>query len=879
MPEEALRHVADRVTRVECGPGHTVFRAGDEADAFYVVDAGRVEVLVESGHGAAPTRVAMLGPGDCFGEMALLTGEPRSATVQCVEPVSLLRVDTDDFRGLVADVSVYQHLVALLCARLRSTDGQVEEAQRAQVALSRYLDGYRSHEAGKIVGATARTRKLAEMVEEASASDAPVLVEGEAGSGKRYIATMIARDSGRAAAPFIIVDCATAGSNAASELFGYEKGSMEGASSRQLGSLELCAEGTVLIAEPRALSAMARERLTEAMLAGAFRRIGGTEDIPLRARLLFSQRIAPGPEEPTPECLDESLVETRILVPALRDRRKDIPLVAAELLERHSRALGRPTPKLTQAAMGRLLAYDWPMNVAELSAVMRRGAALASDGTVDADQIIIDLPPSGREGRIDLLRFPRLSRFLRSKWYPAVLQVPTALVLGFICCQCFFGPQDDTNVALKLTWPIWWAALPITFLFLGRIWCSVCPFALLSSITQRLYSLRLKVPEFLKRTEIWPMTGLFVFLTWADEYWHYPDSPMYTGVVLASVLGGTLLMSFLFERRTWCRYLCPLGGVNGVYSTSAIIEVRANRDVCANHCRGHECAAADSSYPCPMLERPLILDNNRSCNLCMNCVKACPHDAMRVFLRQPGAEVWEQRAPMLSAGILSVLLAGTMLVHSACMRLNSSGRHLIDAPPATWLGITDERVAWTVAYALALALPLVLVSLMAWLSAKRERGSWGGNLAEYGMSFAILAVLMHIALEGGEFLAQGLPTAIGIVAGLVGQPGDPGRYLLVTPLLVRVIQVSIGVLGVALTWYAISRIGRKRAQPGAALPHLAASGIAGLVFLGFLLTAHIELPLAAPGAVEVAAASQAGGTTGEAVAVAAPSVESAPPGP
>lgn len=840
---DLLSALSEKTTWRDYPMGATVMRAGEPGDAFYVVCRGQLEVLVEPVHGSVPVRVGTLGPGDWVGEMALLTGEPRSATVRAVTAARLLRIGRDEFASVVSHVSVYQQLVRRLCARLRRVEETLEGAQAAHAALSRYFRGY-DHQRETMVGATSAARSLADAVASAAAADGPVLIEGERGTGKSFVAALIARDSSRSEGPLITIDCAASGENAALELFGFEETSASGRARRQPGALELCSGGTVVVAEPHAATVW--ERLRSALSTGVYRRVGGSEEIELRARVIVTRRTsADAPPEPRDGAAD-LFTGGIIRIPPLRDRRRDISVIGTALLERHCRDLGRPAPQLSAGAIERLVSYDWPENAAELSSVMRRAAALAADGQVEADHILIHLPPSGRQGRLDLTRIPWLARCLRSRWYPAALQVPAAAVLGYIVYQCFLGPQDESNVALTLTWPIWWAALPLTFLLFGRIWCTVCPFSLLSSVTQRLYSLSLKVPAFLKRTEIWPMTGLFVFLTWMDEYSHYPDVPMYTGIVLASVLGGTLVCSLLFERRVWCRYLCPLGGVNGVYSTAAVSEVRAATDVCASHCRTHDCVARSSPFACPMLERPMVVDSNRCCNWCMNCLKACPHSAVHVYLRVPGAEIWELRQPMLSAGVLSVLLVGTMLVHSFCKYLHSRGLHLADVPPATWLSVADEGHAWTLAYGLALALSLGVVAGASGISAAREQRGFPRNLAHYGLAFAVMAVLFHIALEGGEFLSEGIPLGIAMIGGAIGGPAEPERYALFTPLFVRVMQVAIGLVAVALTAYAVSHVARQRAggrtRPGA-LPHLAVTGLMGVVFLGLLVAAPLTPPV------------------------------------
>jgi len=866
-PEDTLRSISDRASFVRYEAGDLVFNAGDPGDAMYVIASGSVGIHVQSPGGPSSTCVAELGPMDFFGEMALLSGEPRSATVKALESTVLLRVLRDDFASLVQDPVLHREILEVLCARIRQTSSRLNAARSAQTALNRHLRGIAEYEQDEIVGTTKPSRDLAAAVERAAADDGPVLIEGEMGSGMSLVAALIARRSQRCRGPLVMIDCIASGDAAAAEIFGHEGGG----ESRQMGAFELCADGTVVVSEPQELPLMAQQHLLQAMKTGQFRRIGGDADVPVRVRIIVTRRrdpSAPVLENGGPEA--GLFTGGHIVIPPLRERRRDIRLIADTLLDKHCRALGTQKPTLTDDAVEVLVTYDWPGNGRELDAVLRRAVALVDDGAIDAEQILIRLPSPGTTGKLDLFRIAPLKRFLTSRWYPLVLQVPTALVLGVIGFLCFFGPQDDSNIALRLTWPVWWAMLPLTFLFAGRIWCTICPFSLVSSLVQRLCCARLRVPKILRSTEIWPMTALFVFLTWADEFWQYPHHPVQTGYVLAAVLLGTLVFSLLYERRVWCRYFCPLGGVNGVYSSAAIVELRSNTDVCAHHCTKHGCVAKDSAVPCPMLEMPLNMDTNRSCNLCMNCAKSCNHDAMHLYLRWPGAEIWEQRKPMLSAGVLSVLLMGTMLVHAFCMHTEGMGQSLPQVGLAGLLGVQGDGMAWTVTFFGGLVLAALLAIATSVLSARCEGRRVADNLAHYGLAFAVMAILFHIALEGATFVAEGIPDVLAMVLGPLGAPADAGYYALLTPFLVRVLQVLAGLTAVGLTIVAIRRVAHQRgaAKMGTChWPHLGLALGVGAAFVLLIGLTPLQAPATAVGAEAAVVGEVAGGGLAEAQAM------------
>jgi|GEM_PF-2842425 len=842
LTDHTLKLISKRVTKQNQSAGSTIFQVGDQGDAFFIIEKGQVEILVPSSQGDPPVAVGTLQQGDCFGEISLITSEARNATVRAVSQTSLIRIERDDFLHLVSDAKTFKRVMDLICSHLRRSNCMLEASRRVQVALGHYLQ---DREIGndQLTGNTTASRRIAADVEAAAANDLPVLIEGESGTGRRLAAGLIIKGGRRARGPMITINCLEPGINSALEIFGQDVTTPNSLEQRQIGALELCAEGTVVISDAGKLPAVVVNRLRETMITGRFTRLGGKESLPLKARIIVTRLF----DSTHPQVLEDAQFDAlftggRLLIPPLSKRRKDIPEIGEALLKKHCAALDRPVPELTLAARERLISYDWPGNVTELESVIRRAATLASDNKIEGEHILIHLASSTLEGRLDLFGIPWLRSIACSRAYPAILQIPTALGLGLLILLCFFGPQAEDNPALILTWPIWWAALPLTFLFFGRIWCTTCPFPLVSTLVQKVKSLNLKTPEFLIRTEIWPMTALFIFLTWADEYWHYPDFPTYTGVVLVCILSGAILCAFLFEGRVWCRYLCPLGGVSGVYSTGSIVELRSNQAVCAGQCRHHECVAKDSDLACPLFERPIVLDSNRNCCLCMNCVKACRNDAFHLFLRAPASEVIDAKKPVFAAGFLCALLVGTMALHGVCMYLEKTGLDLCKIAPATWFGMTTEKYVWTLDFFLAIAMAAGLMSTVSFFSSELEGKPFRDNLAAYGLPLAFMALMMHIALEGAKFCGEGIPKGFGMVASYLRLAVKPEALALFTPLFIRLAQIGFSAAALGYTVYLLVRVAQKRNEGGsilAVIPHLFFVLSIGLFFLGLVLLAPL----------------------------------------
>src|SRR5262249_52705117 len=182
LPREVLARLVSEFDELEVAPGQTVFSQGDPGDALYVIASGAVEVRGErDGRGV---RVAVLGPGDCLGEMALVTGDPRSATVVTLAPSHLLRLDKERFRALSERHPVFlRELARVLCRRVARTSEDVAYARRAYTTV---FDAV-------LTGCTPPARRLLEILAVADGADTRVLTATLGEAGPRLAAAPTAR--------------------------------------------------------------------------------------------------------------------------------------------------------------------------------------------------------------------------------------------------------------------------------------------------------------------------------------------------------------------------------------------------------------------------------------------------------------------------------------------------------------------------------------------------------------------------------------------------------------------------------------------------------------------------------------------------------------
>lgn len=253
----------------------------------------------------------------------------------------------------------------------------------------------------QLVGDAPLFRRALQLATQASASDATVLLRGESGTGKELFARHIHACSRRAKGPFIAVNCAAMPESLIeSELFGHEAGAFTGATQRRAGWLELAHGGTLLLDEVGEIPLPIQVKLLRFIQEGTLMRVGGRQAISVQARIVaathrnLEEMVKAGEFR---EDLYFRLHVIPIVVPALRSRAEDIPLLVNRFVTLHAAQVGKPAPRVTSQAMERLSAYGWPGNVRELENAMERAVVLDQDGQLDLN----DLPDAVSEATAD----------------------------------------------------------------------------------------------------------------------------------------------------------------------------------------------------------------------------------------------------------------------------------------------------------------------------------------------------------------------------------------------------------------------------------------------------------------------------------------------
>ena len=371
-----------------------------------------------------------------------------------------------------------------------------------------------------------------------------------------------------------------------------------------------------------------------------------------------------------------------IRVPPLRVRRSDLGDWLRYQLRLQSPGLGwvKP-PALPEAVVRRLQNHDFADNLRELEGLVNRALRHARRQNHDLPPAVLVEEMFWTEQRKERARFdlwrwkPQLRGWMRApKLWDGLLFGLVSWLFVVVNLVLWLGPQDRAaNPMLNLFWAWWWPLILLSYPLVGRLWCAICPFMVWGQIAQELTPWRKKS---------WPhgdmdrwgapvlAAGFAVILLW-EEVWNLENTAWLSSCLLLLITAGAVVGSLLFEKRFWCRYLCPVGGMNGLFAKLSILELRAESGTCSGSCSSYACfkgGAADGegleTNGCPLGSHPAHLSDNRNCVLCMSCVQACPNRSPQLRLRPPAADLQpNMHTPSSERGLILVLAGGICLHH------------------------------------------------------------------------------------------------------------------------------------------------------------------------------------------------------------------------
>ena len=296
--------------------------------------------------------------------------------------VTAMKSGAFDFLVKPVDPKVLQAL-AERCFRELDEDNEGPDTEDEEVSLK----------SGQLIGRDPQMVEIYKPIGVLARNRATVLIRGETGTGKEVIARAIHQHSAFSGEPFIAVNCtALTDTLLESELFGHTKGSFTGAISARKGYFELAGEGTIFLDEIGDTSPDFQTKLLRVLQERSFYPVGGEEPRTTHARVIAATH------QPVEQLIKEGrfredlyfrLKVVEIVVPPLRDRPGDIPLIANALLGRVREETHREVYRISDAALENLLSYNWPGNIRELENALMRGAILARGSVIGEDHLVL----------------------------------------------------------------------------------------------------------------------------------------------------------------------------------------------------------------------------------------------------------------------------------------------------------------------------------------------------------------------------------------------------------------------------------------------------------------------------------------------------------
>jgi formate hydrogenlyase transcriptional activator len=281
----------------------------------------------------------------------------------------------------------------------------ISEKMRAQEELERrererrYLEEelYTEHRFEDIIGESTSIRKVLKQVETVAATDVTVLILGETGTGKELVARAIHQLSSRRAHTLVKLNCAAIPTGLLeSELFGHEKGAFTGAIAQKVGRLELAHQGTLFLDEVGDLPPELQPKLLRALQDKEIERLGGTRTLPVDVRLVAATNRNLEKMVADREFRSDLYYRLRVFpitIPALRERREDIPLLVRYFVAQHARRMDKQIESIPPEVMKALTKWAWPGNIRELENFIERAVILSKGPSLRVPLAELDVPP------------------------------------------------------------------------------------------------------------------------------------------------------------------------------------------------------------------------------------------------------------------------------------------------------------------------------------------------------------------------------------------------------------------------------------------------------------------------------------------------------
>ncbi len=473
---------------------------------------------------------------------------------------------------------------------------------------------------------------------------------------------------------------------------------------------------------------------------------------------------------------------------------------------------------------------------------------------------------------LDVARNPHVARLLHNRKLQFFLILPNQIVFWTVIFVGLLGTAvPGLNFGAAITWYVWFCLVFVMMVVVGRAWCAMCPFGGFGEWIQRrtfwkrtqtTLSLGRKFPEPLANLGFVLPVASFLLLTWIEEYFNIagPGDPASTSFMVIGIVASALVFFLVFERRTFCRYICPLTsliGTVGSMGTVAGFRTR-DREKCLN-CKTKDCMrGGDQGFGCPWYTWPASADSNLYCGLCTECYKSCPEENVGLFLQKPFTSVVAPRRRRGDVAWAIALLWGLVLYQ----QINFvSAYNSLDGWLNTHLHIPHypDPVAYLGLIAILALVTAAVTRGIAAVCARRDiEFKHPGNFADKGSRFRAYFIPITyglIPVVGADYFARQLPkffkSSPRVVPSVQHMFGSAGVHswlynvhLLSDPRII-VVQVAVIALGTVAALWATWRIATRELIPVSRSAFAVRVTTSGLVLLCGAVAAELYVVMQA----------------------------------
>ena len=358
---------------------------------------------------------------------------------------------------------------------------------------------------------------------------------------------------------------------------------------------------------------------------------------------------------------------------------------------------------------------------------------------------------------MDIFKISFLKSLYKNRWFPLVLQLFTLIVFILLIAYAIGITTNDagfakilrnTNLSNLIVWSYWWPLIIVVAIIFGRHWCTICPVELITSIAGK-FGIKRKPGSFLKSG--WVITLFYlIILVIGIHTLAIHRIPHRMAIYMLVLFAVAVVAGIIWEKRTFCTYICPVGHLLGLYSLLSMTEWRVKSQKTCESCKTKDCIARSRSYnitarSCTSELYPPRIKDNRKCILCSQCLSACPYDNFSLRTRKPLKDIFNN-VKLSAAETGFIMLLSGFVVYEIVSEWKVTKEIILYIPHyiSNFLSISGMWAGTVKAVTLFILLPLLFFALFGGLQKLVSKKTVRESFADMALSFLPVIASMHL---------------------------------------------------------------------------------------------------------------------------------------